>query len=275
MEGYYYTIAKRQDGRNDRTVTRDFVLDIWMMKLLRYAFLSHFPVAALLLLAPGIVIASNRNNLEHVTSLRNDYFALRHGQSKANVKKIIASNPNVACMEYGLSELGNSQARSAGETVVQTYHACKGKYKGIAILSSDLLRAKETAEHVAEAARDYNIPIYNNKVVLETRLRERGFGKYDLGSDTHYHDVWKDDAIDPTHEIMDVESVMSVTDRASACIVEWDEILQDFLVVCVAHGDVLQILQTAFNKMDGSKHRTLDHLETAILRPLVLSQTNS
>ena len=45
-------------------------------------------------------------------------------------------------------------------------------------------------------------------------------------------------------------------------------------IVCVAHGDVLQILQTAFKKMDPSNHRSMENLEkkrkNATLRPLEL-----
>jgi hypothetical protein len=40
-------------------------------------------------------------------------------------------------------------------------------------------------------------------------------------------------------------------------------------VILVAHGDVLQILQTGFLlHEDASKHRSLDHLETATIRKL-------
>ena len=54
----------------------------------------------------------------------------------------------------------------------------------------------------------------------------------------------------------------------------WDQKVKNYMVICVAHGDVLQILQTAFAKIDGSLHRTLPHLETASLRQLIMeSQT--
>lgn len=210
-----------------------------------------------------------QNNLLPVSSLQNEYFALRHGQSKANVAKIIASSPEIACTNYGLSPAGKDQAIRAGQDVVQRYQ--EQTYQGVLILASDLLRAKETAETVAEAVQKASIPLYNNGVVIETRLRERGFGEWDGGSDEHYNDVWKDDAIDPTHTIQGVESVVSVMDRSSTCVLEWDIIVQNYFVICVAHGDVLQMLQTSFSKMDGSKHRTLDHLETATLRPLLLA----
>jgi probable phosphoglycerate mutase len=222
--------------------------------------------------------AAFRNQLEESSSLNNDYFALRHGQSLANVAQIIASNPELACHNYGLSEVGKEQAKMAGATVVELYntqsqHPQKNyNYEGILLLSSDLLRAKETAEIVAEALQAASIPLYYDNVVIETRLRERGFGAWDGGSDKHYPDVWKDDAMDPTHEIQGVESVLSVMDRATQCIREWDTLVPNqMMVICVAHGDVLQILQTAFTKLDGSKHRTLEHLETATLRRLELA----
>lgn len=212
----------------------------------------------------------HRNRLESISSLKNSYFALRHGQSKANVAKIIASDPDVATLKYGLSDLGHEQAASAGETIVEELQS--KEYDGVLILSSDLLRAKETAETAAEAVKAANIKILSNDVIVERRLRERGFGEWDGGSDEHYADVWRDDAKDPTHSIRGVESVMSVTDRATAMILEWDEKCDNHLVLCVAHGDVLQILQTAFSKLDGSLHRSLDHLETATLRKLGLGQ---
>ena len=232
----------------------------------------RFSSVILFLLVIGCVSSTSCNRLWGRSNLRNDYFALRHGQSLANVEGIIASNPEVACNEYGLSDMGMNQARSAGKLIAQVYMSSITEYKGILVVSSDLLRAKETADCVADAAREASIPLYNDTVVIDKRLRERGFGSWDFGSDKHYRDVWQDDAIDPTHEVMGVESVSSVIERATECIVDWDERAHGYFVICVAHGDVLQILQTAFNKIDGSLHRSLDHLETAVLRSLKLAE---
>jgi broad specificity phosphatase PhoE len=149
------------------------------------------------------------------------------------------------------------------------------------ILSSDLLRADETANHVLQAALAANIPVYSGKVVTEIRLRERWFGDWDDTSDANYENVWKDDLIDSSHCLSNVESVDSVMERATQCIVDWDSTstdsessgVQNYCVVCVAHGDVLQILQTAFQKRHGSQHRSLEHLETATLRPVQLASS--
>mmetsp|Transcript_11034 Transcript_11034/g.17705 ORF Transcript_11034/g.17705 Transcript_11034/m.17705 type:complete len:285 (+) Transcript_11034:166-1020(+) len=227
-------------------------------------------------LASSLASSEFTNHLKDVATLRNEYFALRHGQSLANVAGIIASDPSVACSKYGLSDLGKEQAALAGNQLVRQYQNKANKTsstlsrQGVAIVTSDLLRAKETAQSVADAVLAAGLPLFNDDVVIDARLRERGFGKWDGGSDEHYGDVWKVDAVDPSHTIQGVESVLSVTDRATKCVIEWDMKLDNHWIVCVAHGDVLQILQTAFSKMDPSQHRSLDHLETATLRPLIL-----
>jgi probable phosphoglycerate mutase len=230
---------------------------------------------------------SFRNHLLPIEKLNNTYFALRHGQSMANVQGIIASNPSVACLEYGLSPVGQEQARKAGNDLVDRYlKEQNSNVRGVVVVSSDLLRAKETAQHVADAIvtagvptnstttnnnNNTNIDLYGDGVSFDTRLRERYFGDWDLKDDTHYENVWNDDGTDPYHTHGNVESVWSVTDRVTQFVRDWDSKLSDYWIVCVAHGDVLQILQTAFTRnMDPSQHRSLQHLETATLRPLEL-----
>lgn len=176
---------------------------------------------------------------------------------------------STATIQHGLSESGKEQAKKAGKDVVDYYQ--QHNHDGIVILSSDYKRAKETAQIVADCCLEGNLPLDRNHVIIETRLRERWFGDWDGGSDIHYKDVWKDDAIDPSHTLKNVESVNSVMNRTTSCVLEWDEKLSNKLILLVAHGDVLQITQTAFIKLDGSLHRTCEHLETATLRPLVLA----
>lgn len=221
------------------------------------------------------------NRLQEHRALRNKYYALRHGQSQANVARIIASSPDIACSQYGLSPVGKVQARQAGLDVVECYLKLSTDVlplTGICLLSSDLLRAKETAEAVASAIQNHNesgacvqIPLHKDQVISEARLRERYFGEWDLTSDSNYDNVWNDDAMDPSHTRRGVESVNSVMNRVTECVLDWESRLQNQMVVCIAHGDVLQIMQTCFAKIDGSKHRTLEHLETASLRELTLN----
>ena len=182
-------------------------------------------------------------------------------------------------MEHGLSDFGHEQAREAGKLFAEQFHADNDanndKYCGVAIFSSDFKRARETAQHMADACKSSSIPLYKDEVVLETKLRERNFGSLNGGSDDRYQDVWDIDIKDPTHNEFEVESVYSVVERTTRLVLDTDEKLtsasqgeEKWKCVLVAHGDVLQILQTGFKKMDGSLHRTLPHLETATVREL-------
>ena len=212
-------------------------------------------------------------------SLRHSFFALRHGQSLANVAKIISSDPAISTVEHGLSDFGHEQAKDAGKQFAEQFHAendASNEYFGVAIFSSDFVRARETAQHMADACKAASIPLYKNEgVILEKKLRERNFGTLNGGSDDRYQDVWDVDIIDPTHNGFGVESVYSVVERTTRLVLDKDEELSDaskvdekWKCILVAHGDVLQILQTGFKKMDGSLHRTLPHLETATVREL-------
>ena len=212
-------------------------------------------------------------------SLRHTFFALRHGQSLANVANIISSDPKISTVKHGLSGFGHEQAKEAGKHFAEQFHAendASNEYCGVAIFSSDFVRAKETAQHMADACKAASIPFYKNEgVTLDENLRERNFGTLNGGSDDRYQDVWDVDITDPTHNEFGVESVYSVVERTTKLVLDKDEELSEasrgdekWKCILVAHGDVLQILQTGFKKMDGSLHRTLPHLETATVREL-------
>ena len=235
------------------------------------------------------------NHLLQRTSLTHSYYALRHGQSLANVAKIISSDPAISTVDHGLSHIGKEQAKFAGEAFASEYIRMmqqqsnnkkkKKKYKGVAIFSSDFTRARETASIFAnELHKTKQIPMHTGDVVLEKRLRERYFGVLNGGPDTRYQEVWDIDCIDPDHTEFDVESANSVLERTTKLITELDEQLaidddddddddngSTWKCILVAHGDVLQIMQTGFLKhSNASKHRSLEHLETATIRELLL-----
>merc|ERR1712151_1322662 len=74
------------------------------------------------------------------------------------------------------------------------------------------------------------------------------------------------DEVDADHTKWNVESVNSVLSRTTQLVMDIENKLQKekednrWTCILVAHGDVLQILQTGFNKIDGTQHRTLPHL---------------
>ena len=233
------------------------------------------------------------NKLRSVSKLQNQYFALRHGNSLANQMKIISSDPAISTIQHGLSELGHEQAqKSASEFSKWFLTDEKAQYSGVAIFSSDFTRARETAEHMAQACANASIPLFikdtqisasqaslyskvddiatvpskNPSVNVETRLRERYFGKLNGKGDFNYDKVWEEDALSSDHTKWGVESVDSVTSRVTSLVLDIDNYLSNgtrgkWCCLLVAHGDVLQICQTAFCKLDGSKVNFFSNLK--------------
>jgi len=200
------------------------------------------------------------NELLEFTTLKNTYFAMRHGESLANVEGIIISTPENGIPKYGLSDVGRGQVeRSVSDTMLsncldETTH----------IVSSDFKRAHESAEIA------HKLLVSKAHLQLDARLRERDFGDFELKSNIHYQTVWDNDAIDSSHTIDNAESADSVMQRATELVLELENGHKNETFLLVAHGDTIQILQTAFKKYSASKQRELKHLETAEIRPLVL-----
>jgi len=181
---------------------------------------------------------------------------MRHGQSKANVAGLIISHPeNGTHPDYALSDIGYDQALSSAENTHLNSDTI--------IFSSDFSRAKETAEIVRSQ-------LSVKEVHITTALRERNFGSYEKTDHSNYQLVWNDDATDANHKNNGVESIEEVIERVTSLIGQLEQTYQNKSILLVSHGDTLQILQTAFQKVDGSTHRSLPHLETAEIRELQL-----
>ena len=208
------------------------------------------------------------------SNLRHQYYVLRHGQSLANVQGIISSEPSIACVQHGLSDVGWEQAHSAASDVCKEAVDCG--FDGVAIISSDFRRAWQTAQAVRAGVLAHGLACWPQEdVCAEVLLRERSFGSLSGGSDARYNDVWVHDALSAEHTEYDTEPIFSVLERAWSVVehLESGAILPPgrWMVVLVAHGDVLQILQTGFARVDPRTHRSLPHLETASLRRLTLA----
>lgn len=198
------------------------------------------------------------NHLQNVSKLKNRYWAMRHGQSKANLQHIVISHPeNGTHEDYALSELGREQARTAAANAPLTQETI--------IYCSDFSRARETA-HIVQHVLD--IP----EIHITQKLRERHFGDWEKSDQSNvYHKVWDSDHANADHVENNVEAVNMVLDRATSLIIDLEKKYQDKDILLVSHGDTLQILQTGFQKTYPGKHRDLPHLEVAEVRELNLS----
>ncbi|MFT5657299.1 MAG: broad specificity phosphatase PhoE [Gammaproteobacteria bacterium] len=195
-------------------------------------------------------------SLQLPDSLKNQYYVMRHGESLANTVGIIVSHPDHGICGYGLSEVGRQQ-------VTAEISACK-LTQSTRIICSDFKRAHETAKIA------HRILACQCQITLDERLRERNFGELELGSDRCYAEVWSADQQQVNRSDKNVETVESVLYRALDLILELESEFSDISFLLIAHGDVLQILQTAFSELPVHQHRQLPHLKTAEIRQLNL-----
>lgn len=199
------------------------------------------------------------NHLLNLSTLKNQYYVMRHGQSLANVEGLIVSTPENGVPNYGLSDAGRNQ-------VTQSIRNEKLK-NSVKIISSDFKRAHESAKIA------HKLIACNNDITLDIRLRERDFGDFELQPDRNYQTPWTHDAVDSSHTIDNVESADSVMERATSLILLLEEEPNIETYLLVAHGDTLQILQTAFLKQPATKQREMPHLNTAEIRALKLASS--
>lgn len=224
------------------------------------------------------------NGLFDFRELENRYFVIRHGESTANERGLVVSDPGIGTIGYGLTGKGRGQIdESARDFLMRLYDHRKrlagivgdrvanrklkmdkiSKYNTV-VLSSDFRRAMETAEIFAEV-----VGVRRPKPVKA--LRERFFGDYDMKEGNIYEDVWSLDAKNYNQQVDNVESVGEVLARSTRLIRMLERSYKGKNIFLVAHGDVGQILETGFRKMNPSMHRSLPHLKNAEIREMWLN----
>jgi probable phosphoglycerate mutase len=186
--------------------------------------------------------------------MNNTYYAFRHGQSLANVKGIIVSDPAVGTVKFGLTEEGRRQ-------VLESISAVKGFGSDTLVVSSDFKRAVETAEIIREV-------LGAGPVLIDQRLRERFFGGWEGQPHENYSKAWKKDTYDPDRVFNGAESTTSVRKRMWAVVEAVEKEHCGKEVILVSHGDPLMLLLAIFKGVDSSRHRSLPYFATAEIRRL-------
>lgn len=184
---------------------------------------------------------------------------MRHGQSKANLEHKIVSDPKIGVTDYGLTSQGRNQVMSSA---MQFKQENRQVAQFIRILSSDFLRARQTAELLCDVLECQN-PITSSEA-----LRERYFGDYEGLDDSNYEKVWGDDQKHPEFKKNGVESVVGVRARVSNMLENLEAKWSSERIILVAHGDVLQIAQTLFEGLPAENHRQIVTLKVAEIRRL-------
>jgi len=192
--------------------------------------------------------------------LKNNYFVLRHGESKPNVLKIVLSSlEDGKKEEYTLTDRGEEQVKLSVR-----------KAKDEELLGSDTIiysspfsRTKRSAEIAKEVLG------VNEEINFDERLRERWFGDWEKTDSTAYQKVWDSDKKDPNHKEKNVESTKEVQERVISLITEIDEKYSGKNILLASHGDTIKILQTGFQNVSPSMHTKLG-IHTAEVKKLSL-----
>ena len=120
------------------------------------------------------------NHLENLKELYNEYFVLRHGQSKPNVVGIVLSHLEEGKKEeWTLTQEGEGEVRSSIK---------KAKSDGVLgndtiIYSSPFSRTKRTAEIAKKVLG------VKDDIIFDDRLRERWFGGWEKTDNTAYQKI--------------------------------------------------------------------------------------
>lgn len=199
--------------------------------------------------------------------VRNIYWVLRHGRSKANEASIIISTmKNGIKPEYGLADAGKQQAEAAGQLLLQQLQQQGVPLSAVRVYTSPFSRTVETASIAAAAAG-----LDPAAIQVTPLLRERCFGsKLELTCHDNYCPAWDGDAADPGSKpcgCQDGESVREVSARMQQLFQELEQQHEGQHVLLVSHGDTLSILQATFHGTDLAQHRQYG-LGTAELKQL-------
>lgn len=173
-------------------------------------------------------------------------YLARHGETDWNVKRLIQGHKNSR-----LNKNGENQARMLG-TKLQNIHFD-------AIFSSDLLRAKRTAEIIA----------LERKLAVQTSklLRERTFGHFEGQSHTSFNPD-QDLLNNLTNqerfvrkEFEDVESDEEITIRLITFIREVAVNYQGKTILVVSHGGVIKalLLHLGYSNYQNFPHKAIDN----------------
>ena len=156
---------------------------------------------------------------------------VRHGETAWNADRRLQGHQDIP-----LNDLGLEQAEAAGRYLQQRHHATPFA----AVVSSDLLRARQTAEAVADAL---GLPVQASPA-----LRERHYGAFegktpaeaaDFAAEAYAALVSRADLMaDPGS----AEPLQAMLERIERCLSDLALVYADQAVVIVTHGGVLDLL---------------------------------
>ena len=196
--------------------------------------------------------------------LGNRYFAMRHGESEANVLGVAVGDPHRGVEGFGLTERGRRQAVEAAEAFKELHTHLINETE---IIASDFRRTRETAELLARVLGD-SVPVQ-----LREGLRERAFGELEGKDHRTMAALLRTEGIEALISRYGCERAKSVQTRVVKVIQHIEKEKQGKTLVLVSHADPIQILMSAFAVLDLSEHNKIAPLDYAEIAELSLDMS--
>lgn len=196
----------------------------------------------------AVEVVGSYRELKEKAFFKNTFYFLRHGEALSNKNNLLSAS--VPEKFYNpLTKRGISQTKKAAKKIK--------KEKIDLIYSSELLRAKQTAQIIAQATKA--------KIKYDWRLNEINFGIFDGGPVKPWQELFKDYNNFLTNKPDGGESRLDVRERALNFLEEINKKYKNKKILIVSHGDTLWMLETALLNLNEGE--TIDFNETKRLKP--------
>ncbi|MDO8493353.1 MAG: class I tRNA ligase family protein [bacterium] len=156
----------------------------------------------------------------------NRYHIMRHGQTVANIEGTVTWDLN----GHGLTDEGRANVQLSAESL-------KGQNFDL-IIASDFIRARDTAEIVADT-----IGYDKDKIVYDERIRELNFGVYNNETIEKYHSHFKNQLERFHVQPEGGESLSDVKHRVGSFLYSLEEKYKNKNILIVSHGDPVWLMQ--------------------------------
>jgi len=180
----------------------------------------------------------------HETTL----IVIRHGETEWNRERRMQGTTDTQ-----LSDLGRAQAQALGRRLASSHFA--------ALYSSDLTRARHTAQAIAEHT--------GRSIVTDSRLQERRFGIFEGLLAAEIRERYPQEharfaSRDPDYEVPGGESASAFTARCLGCLSEIAGRHRREDVVVVTHGLVLDCLYRAAHGLGHGEPRPVPLINASV-----------
>lgn len=173
--------------------------------------------------------------------------------------------------KFGLTELGREQAQKAAENLKEILAKDENGYspKNVLVMTSPLLRAKETAELIHQGLG------CKAEVQVDQHLIERQFGELNLKSVEEYLEpIWWADLQSMTRSIHGVEGVFDVAQRMIELIRVLEQKCSGKVFVLVSHGDPILKMKVLYHGLPLNYLPHRGSIGNCSITPFRFSQEN-